>query len=233
MKTISYKTIKQSNAVVIMGAGPSLSQLKKQVEKWYIDNSAIAIGAHYYYFLKPEYTVFTTPGKFITAQGKIPGSYIVGPRIPAKMIKSKIRSKCLRFQFSKTCAWRTDNFIEKSYSMPRLACGMASMVISLFCNPQKILIVGLDGYEIRKDNRIMIRHANDMISKKTCRKNKKDIFSLNRGKKVLENAKKTIPTMYNLLSFILNKKIKVYIFAKDKFQNIDKNKFTSKNFHIL
>ena len=86
---VSPKTMRQADAVVILGSGPSLDKTKEGIQSWHSQRSAIVFGAHYRYFLESQYTVFDTPRKFVNAQGNVAGKYLVGERIDRTHIKKK------------------------------------------------------------------------------------------------------------------------------------------------
>lgn len=225
----SYENMTKSESVIIIGAGPSLEKVMPKLIKWKNENNPIVIGAHYGYKIKPKYTVFTTPNKFLRAQGKIPGRYIVGPRIKDKNIKRKWRHKVLRMNVHR-CGfedWDNSDFITKDGKIPQNCNGFQAIILSVFCNPSRILLAGFDGFDLI-GNRVVIRHAKNCTLKA---KPASTFYSLSKKKyKTILNKenkrKKILIKLFRYLHF--KKNIQISMFNEDRFRNINKNDLSDK-----
>lgn len=221
----SRDTMKKSDSVVVLAAGPSLKKCINRVIEWKRERKAIVIASHYRYLLDANYTVFTTPEKFRNGQDKIAGKLIIGPRIRRRDINKNNYKKILRMKYSKTrfLDWTDSQFVENYNKIPPAGCGLEAVILSVFCNPKNILLAGFDGFEILK-NRLVVRHARSCTLKA---KPKRSLDLLNNKKKettmIAEIKRRQI--IFNLFKyFIFDKNINVFIFGDDKFKGIDKEK---------
>ena len=228
-KTIKFPPVnpnkmQKSASVVVLAAGPSLVKVKDQVQEWQKERSALVIGAHYRYFLKPQYTIFTTPAKFMRAQNKVPGIYIVGNRIKDETVSRKIHDKVWRLHYTKTnfVNWRKKQFVGKGYTIPQGGCGFESIIIASFCKPTDILLAGFDGFELRK-NKLIVEHAvGAMIKVKAGRS--LNVVSDKKKARYIELEKERVDALYRLFAYFQTIDIRVHVFKKDKFRNIDKDR---------
>ena len=230
---VSPTSIQKAESVAIIAAGPSLVSVEKHVRKWCNDNNALVIGAHYRYFVDPTYTVFTTPAKFRNAQGKIPGIYIVGPRILKKDIVKKYYSRIMRMKYTKTLLldWDKDYFVESDGSVPQGGCGFESALIGSMCNPKKLLMAGFDGFQMIK-GKLVVRHANKAMVKVKAKNSIESIRVCKVARDIaLESRRKDM--LYKIFDFFIRSSIQPFIFEKDQFRNIDKDRLRDMGVIVL
>ncbi len=233
LRILSPTLIEQVDSIAIIAAGPSLIKVQQNVIDWCIEYNAMIIGAHYRYFVKPSYTVFTTPAKFRKGQGKIPGIYIVGPRIKIKDIKKKYYSRILRMKYTrkKLLEWSEPYFVTPSGKVPEGGCGFEAALIGTMCRPKNMLMAGFDGFQMVK-GKLVVRHANKSMVRV---KAKRSIEIVNRKNPAhdmkLERQRKQM--LYKMFEFFIQLNIRPYIFEKDKFRQIDKNRLKDMGVTIL
>jgi len=233
---VSFKTMKQSDNVVVLGAGPSIDAVHEKVREWYDAMNPIVIGTHHKYFIPSSYTVFDTPDRFLNMQGKLSGFYLVGDRIRAKDVKRKYKKRALRIRYGPVSLlkWKADRFVVKSNEVPYGAPGWDAVCIATFCRPKNLLIAGIDGYFISK-SKVSIEHAKRSLIKYASNTRAIRVFknAKQRAKYSLHEKlrKKMVPKIFRYLVRELG--INVYIYEESRFHGVDKNCLREIGVHVI
>lgn len=224
--TVSSNTMKQSDNVIVLGAGPSLDAVCGRVQEWYNTMDPIVIGTHHKYFIPSNYTVFDTPDRFLNMQSKLRGYYLVSDRIKDEHIKKKNKTKTMRIRYGTVSLlqWEADKFFIESNKIPYGAPGWDAVCIATFCHPKNLLIAGIDGYSISEGS-VAIEHA---------KKSSVQYASNTRPIRVFKNAKqkatytlheklrrKMVPKIFHYMIHELG--INVHIYEESRFHGANKD----------
>jgi hypothetical protein len=229
MKIASFQTMQEKENVIVIGGGPSFDFVINKVIKLKEELSALIIGIHWgFKHIRPDYTLFITPGKFREAQDKLPGHFLLGPRI--KSINKKNRKRSLGIKYGQKLAlWDGYDFLEKNEILFS-ACGFEAIMLACFCKPKNIAIVGFDGFEV-KNNKLVVRHSVSSTAPRALITFNSEV----QKKRDIKMEQKRCEDLARLINYITNqKKINFYVFEKDRLKGLDKSKFKdNQRFFVL
>lgn len=147
----NFDVAKQSESVIIIAGGASTGQNINKVLKYAAKHPSVVFSANYDYGIPSDYTFFGDRDKYIEQIKNITGNIIISRRIHKEIIQ--LSSKRFFFRVKTRIAG------ESIYNSTRIqlpedgkfpyygigTAGVACMVLSLFCNPKQMLLVGFDG----------------------------------------------------------------------------------------
>ncbi len=148
MPKLSFDTVSDSN-VVILGAGPSINSNLETIKKFRDENDAVVIGASRKYPVHVDYTLFVDEVQYSKFIEKLDSPHVIVPKwCPVKSSHRRKHKYLLlpapQFPVVYDIPKITMNK-ENSFDHGLGNSGFASILISPFFRPQKLLIVGFDG----------------------------------------------------------------------------------------
>ena len=162
----NYKSVRQSNSVVVLCAGPSVKANGKKILSYIESNNSVVFAANYNYGsigLSADFTYVANDFKLGENEAKIVSPIIVPAKIFSGKINSKIAKNALKSHQERglliyMSGSRKDPTTYKftkgplkvnkdgSLSYSRLSsAGHGCMLLSLVCRPKRLLLVGMDG----------------------------------------------------------------------------------------
>ncbi len=163
---LDYKSIKKSDAVVVLCGGPSVTNNATRIKEYVKNNNAILFGSNYSFEtigIKSDYTYVANDFKLHENIAKINNDIIIPAKLfngefPPEDTKKLIRKHVERgykvFQagdIKNPTTYTIKKGVVKilpngEIPYSRLSsAGHGCMVVSLLCKPKRLLLVGLDG----------------------------------------------------------------------------------------
>jgi len=208
MENINFKNVPQSDYIIILAAGPSINKNIDTIKEYYQKKSTIVISANYNHAIPADYTVFVDKKRYKEQKNSIKGKIITGGRINWQKDKH-LYNKILPIKHNAHPSYlQTKKIIVKSNGKINHEvgnAGFASILISIFFKPKKILAAGFDG----PDSKANFKHFDGHT---TIFKQIKTKLNLNRKFLTL------------LIGFLQKRNIKVFVFKNDNFWKLNKNK---------
>jgi len=202
----NYKTIKKSNNIVILGAGPSLSSNIDNIKQYIVRNKSIVIGSNYNFVdlgLNANYTYITDEEKLLTNISKINcpviiASAILNQRTYRSLRAFRSRTRLPVYKIGRHGAphvYEEDGLInidpEGCFRYRSLGiAGLGALVSSIIFKPQRVLVVGIDDPTPGKDHKIMydgtkVRYTKNKKCQKVIRYFSNRIVPTFRHKKII------------------------------------------------
>jgi len=163
IRTLKYSRIKQSEAVIVLCGGPSVTNNADRINEYVRKYNAVVFGSNYSFDcigIKSDYTYIANDFKLHENIKKINNEVIIPAKVfsgefppedtrkllkahPYKIYQAGIKANPTTYTIKKGIVKiLSDGQIQYS----RLSsAGHGCMLVSLLCRPQRMLLVGLDG----------------------------------------------------------------------------------------
>jgi len=206
LTNISYNTVKPSDHAIVLGAGPSVKTNLEAIKEYYYKYKPVVISANYSHNIPVNYTLFVDKRKYKEQKYNVENKIVVGRKIEWKNDKD-LYPKIMPIKHSPWPSYlKTKKIVIHSNGKINHEvgnAGFASMLISAFFKPHKILAAGFDG----PDTHNKFQHFNGHITK----------FSKVKTKLVPNRN-----FLKLLISFLRKKEIEITVFENDNFWKLDK-----------
>lgn len=164
-----YKKCKQSDTVVVVGAGGSTADNADLLNRYIRDNDSVVFGANYHYpcLNRMDYTYFGDWRRFRDRALGINSSLIVSSTIvdrfkPGLWKYLREQQECFevftrnRRHGNEAMAWRIND--NGTFPQGKLSpSGFAITAMASLCRPKKMVLVGLDGPIVNKRRKTLVK----------------------------------------------------------------------------